>query len=162
VAHILIVDDEPSERLLQQRILERHGHTVYTAPDGVEALLNLRLKDIDLVITDLQMPDIHGLELISVLRDQSPRPTVVVVSGTGPDQLAIARRRAHTALEDDRIPSQLRSVLAQNPPRSRAGPGRRGGSADAWERAHVQGVASAAPHDARKKGREAREVVAAF
>ena len=91
MAHILIVDDEESERLLQQRILERHGHEVCSAADGVEALLNLRTKSIDLVITDLQMPDIHGLELISVLRDQSLRPTVVVVSGTGPDQLAIAK-----------------------------------------------------------------------
>lgn len=91
MAHILIVDDEPSDRLLQQRILERHGHEVITAEDGVEALLDLRTKEVDLVITDLQMPDIHGLELISVLRDQSPRPTVVVVSGTGPDQLAMAK-----------------------------------------------------------------------
>lgn len=91
VARILIVDDEASDRLLQQRILERHGHEVCTAEDGVEGLLTLRTKSIDLVITDLQMPDIHGLELISVLRDRSPRPTVVVVSGTGPDQLAIAK-----------------------------------------------------------------------
>ncbi len=91
MAHILIVDDEASDRLLQQRILERHGHDVYAASDGVEALLALRTKDIDLVVTDLQMPDIHGLELITVLRDRSPRPTIVVVSGTGPDQLAIAK-----------------------------------------------------------------------
>ncbi|MHB1195073.1 MAG: response regulator [Longimicrobiales bacterium] len=62
-----------------------------TAADGVEALLNLRTQDIDLVITDLQLPDIHGLELISVLRGRSPRPIVIVVSGTGPDQLAIAK-----------------------------------------------------------------------
>jgi DNA-binding NtrC family response regulator len=91
VAHILIVDDEESTRLLQRIILERHGHEVSTAAGGDEALRNLRAKSIDIVITDLQMPDVHGFELISVLRDLSPKPTIIVVSGTGPGQLEVAK-----------------------------------------------------------------------
>jgi len=114
VAHILIVDDEASDRLLQQRILERHGHEVCTAADGVEALLALGTKEIDLVITDLQMPDIHGLELISVLRDRSPRPTIVVVSGTGPDQLAIAKAvGAQFTLNKPVYAEQLTAIVEQ-------------------------------------------------
>ena len=91
MAHILIVDDEESERVLQQMILERHGHEVYTAANGIEAFRHLMSKKIDLVITDLQMPDVHGLELISVIRDRTPRPAVIVVSGTGPGQLEVAK-----------------------------------------------------------------------
>lgn len=114
VAHILIVDDEESDRLLQQRILERHGHEVCTAADGVEALSSLGVKDIDLVITDLHMPVIHGLELISVLRDRSPRPTVVVVSGTGPDQLDIARAvGAQFTLTKPVYAEQLMAIVEQ-------------------------------------------------
>ena len=114
VAHILIVDDEESDRLLQQRILERHGHEVSAAADGVEALLTLRTRNIDLVITDLQMPDIHGLELISVLRDRSPRPPVVVVSGTGPEQLAIAKAvGAQFTLTKPVYAEQLMAIVEQ-------------------------------------------------
>jgi CheY-like chemotaxis protein len=91
MAHILIVDDEESARLLHRIILERHGHEVCTAADSNEALESLRTKSIDLVITDLQMPGVHGFEFISVLRDVSPRPIVVVVSGTGPGQLEVAK-----------------------------------------------------------------------
>ncbi|HSW28205.1 MAG TPA: response regulator [Longimicrobiales bacterium] len=114
MAHILIVDDEASDRLLLQRILERHGHEVCTAADGVEALLNLRTQASDLVITDLQLPDIHGLELISLLRDQSPRPIIVVVSGTGPDQLAIAKALgAQLTLNKPVYAEQLMAMVEQ-------------------------------------------------
>ncbi len=114
MAHILIVDDEESERLLQQRILERHGHEVCTAAGANEALMNLRTRNIDLVITDLQMPDVHGLELISVLRDHSPRPTVVVVSGTGPGQLQVAKAvGAQFTLNKPVYAEQLMAIVEQ-------------------------------------------------
>ena len=128
MAHILIVDDEEAERLLQRRILERHGHDVCTAADGVEALLSLRTTNIDVVITDLQMPDIHGLELISVLRDQSPRPTIVVVSGTGPDQLAIAKAvgaqfTLHKPVYAEQLIATVEQALAHRAQSGRSGSG---------------------------------------
>ena len=46
---------------------------------------------IPFVITDLQMPGVHGLELITVLRDLSPRPAIIAISGTGSDQLDMAQ-----------------------------------------------------------------------
>ena len=90
MARILIVDDAESDRLLHQTILERHGHETYTAVNGEDALREYSRKGIEVVITDLQMPDMHGFELITVLRDFSPRPSVIAVSGTGPDQLQMA------------------------------------------------------------------------
>ena len=114
MAHILIVDDEESERLLQQRILERHGHEVYTAANGIEALRNLLAKTVDIVITDLQMPDVHGLELISVIRDRTPRPTVIVVSGTGPGQLEVAKAvGAQFTLNKPVYAEQLMAIVEQ-------------------------------------------------
>ena len=45
---------------------------------------------IDVLVTDLQMPNVHGLELISMLRDLSPRPAIIAISGTGEAQLDMA------------------------------------------------------------------------
>ncbi len=90
MARILIVDDEESDRLLERTILERQGHETYLAVNGEEARREYIGKGIEVVVTDLQMPEVHGFELISVLRDFSPQPSIIAVSGTGPDQLLIA------------------------------------------------------------------------
>lgn len=90
MARVLIVDDEESDRLLQRAILERAGHDTFLAADGEEALTQSRENAIDVVVTDLQMPRVHGFELIDLLRDVSPRPVIVALSGTGPYQLEMA------------------------------------------------------------------------
>ena len=90
MARILIVDDEESDRLLLEAILERAGHETFFAENGEEALKRYQAEGIDLVITDLQMPEVHGFELITVLRDFSPPPAVIAVSGTGTFQLHMA------------------------------------------------------------------------
>ncbi len=90
MANILIVDDDELDRTLVRTVLAQEGHDTYLASDGDEALALCRGTPIDLVITDLQMPNVHGLELISVLRDLSPRPAIVAMSGTGEPQLDMA------------------------------------------------------------------------
>jgi CheY-like chemotaxis protein len=90
VARILIVDDEEADRLLAQAILARAGHETFFAHDGEQALRRYAERDIDVVVTDLQMPQVHGFELISVLRDFQKPPGLVVVSSTGPFQLHMA------------------------------------------------------------------------
>ena len=90
MATILIVDDEESDRLIAQAILARAGHRTHFANDGDEALDLLGKYSFDVVLTDLQMPQVHGFELISVLRELERRPALVVMSSTGQFQLQMA------------------------------------------------------------------------
>lgn len=90
MARILIVDDEESDRLIAQAILARAGHETFFAHDGDEALSQYSGSGIDLVLTDLQMPEVHGFELISVLRDFDDPPAIVAISSTGQFQLQMA------------------------------------------------------------------------
>jgi CheY-like chemotaxis protein len=87
---ILIADDEESDRRLLQAILERAGYFTVLAEDGMEALDACGRSDFDVVVTDLQMPKVHGFELITALRDMDRPPPVIAVSGTGHHQLEIA------------------------------------------------------------------------
>lgn len=89
---ILIVDDEEMDLLLMQGILARAGYQTDVAISGEDAL-RLYLDDtVDVVVTDLQMPDVHGFELITILREFTDPPAVVAVSGTGPFQLHMAEQ----------------------------------------------------------------------
>ena len=90
MAKILIVDDEEGDRLIAQAILARAGHETFFAHDGEDALRQYALQGIEVVLTDLQMPEVHGFELISVLRDFREPPALVVMSGTGQFQLHMA------------------------------------------------------------------------
>lgn len=92
MARILIVDDEESDRLLLQAILARIGHETVVAVSGEEALRRYLETGIDVVVTDLHMQDVHGFELISILREFDPPPPVVAVSATGPFQLHMAEQ----------------------------------------------------------------------
>jgi len=78
------------------------------AGDGDEALERCAGKDIDVVVTDLQMRNLHGLELISILRDFEPRPRIIAISGTGEDQLDMAHALgAEVTLSKPITPDQL-------------------------------------------------------
>lgn len=90
MATILIVDDQESDRLIAQAILAKAGHRTHFAGDGDEALELLEEYSFDVVLTDLQMPEVHGFELISILRDLEHRPALVVMSSTGQFQLQMA------------------------------------------------------------------------
>jgi len=65
---ILFVDDEGQIRKLVQTFLQRHGYIVTTATDGYEALLEIRKDRPHLMITDVSMPNLNGLELVKRLR----------------------------------------------------------------------------------------------
>lgn len=108
MARILIVDDEEADRVLTQAILERAGHETFTAEDGEAALRQFLKSGIDIVVTDLQMPDVHGFELITILREFEPPPTVIAVSGTGPFQLHMAEALgAELTIQKPLDPAQL-------------------------------------------------------
>jgi DNA-binding response OmpR family regulator len=91
VARILIVEDEPVTAEVFARALRADGHEVRVARDGVQALRALREDPPDVVVLDLGLPTMPGLEVLRRLRDGADRPTpVVVVSGAPPQTLPAA------------------------------------------------------------------------
>ena len=78
MSRILVADDEPGIRRVVRDGLERAGHEVETAVDGEEALGFLEEKEFDLVVTDLAMPRMGGLELVREIRRSSPVPILVL------------------------------------------------------------------------------------
>ncbi|MEW6365810.1 MAG: sigma-54 dependent transcriptional regulator [Acidobacteriota bacterium] len=78
---VLVVDDELSICRSCEKVLARLGFTVKTALSGKQALGSLREQPFDLVITDLKMVEIGGMELIEILRNQYPDVIVVVITG---------------------------------------------------------------------------------
>jgi PAS domain S-box-containing protein len=82
---ILIVDDEEAVRSVTQRILESSGYRTLIATTGAEAVACYRKKgyEISVVLTDLHMPDMGGVEAIAVLRQINPDVKIIVVTGAG-------------------------------------------------------------------------------
>src|SRR5437868_7409372 len=78
---ILVVDDEPSIREILARVLTSAGYDVVTAEDGFEALLQLRRAIPDVLISDLNMPQMSGFEFLSVVRRRFPKISVIAMSG---------------------------------------------------------------------------------
>jgi two-component system KDP operon response regulator KdpE len=78
MSRILVVDDESGIRKVVRDALEREGHEVETAVDGKEALELCEGRDFDLVITDLAMPRMSGLELVRGIRRRSAVPILVL------------------------------------------------------------------------------------
>ena len=83
MAHILIADDERSVRELMVDVLEDEGHQVVTAPDGATAARRLERESFHLLITDLRMPGLTGMELLRRARAEHPDMEVVVLTAFG-------------------------------------------------------------------------------
>lgn len=81
MARILVIDDEGGIRRALRSALELRGHEVYEAPTGKVALIIHAEAPAELVITDINMPDQDGLEVINTLRRERPRPRVIMMSG---------------------------------------------------------------------------------
>ena len=78
MSRVLVADDEPAIRKVVRDALEREGHEVVTAIDGREALERFEEGAFDLVVTDLAMPHVDGLELVQEVRRRSPVPVLVL------------------------------------------------------------------------------------
>jgi DNA-binding NtrC family response regulator len=81
MAIILVIDDEKAVRDTMRRLLERRGHEVREAANGREALK--APPDYDLVITDINMPEMDGIEVIMALAERRPGLPVIAISGGG-------------------------------------------------------------------------------
>lgn len=80
---ILTIEDEDAVRASLVDFFQDNGHTVYEAADSSEGLSAFRLHKPDIVLTDLSMPNGNGIDLIPLLREESPLTPIVVISGAG-------------------------------------------------------------------------------
>jgi len=80
---ILIVDDEPGLRKLVTAILGSEGNTIDEAENGAKALKMVSENVYDLIITDLVMPEVNGIDLIMALKDRQYPGKIIAVSGGG-------------------------------------------------------------------------------
>src|SRR5215208_6118593 len=80
MSNILIVDDEQSYRQLLSLVFEGDGHTIRTASNGREALALLQGEPADVVISDVRMPDMDGIEMLSSVRETQPDLGVVLMT----------------------------------------------------------------------------------
>jgi DNA-binding NtrC family response regulator len=91
---VLVVDDEELYRRALERILKRVGHSVTTARDASEALAIVSDQPLDLVLADIQMPGINGLELVRQVHEINPDLPCIVVTGYGTPQNSVEALRA--------------------------------------------------------------------
>ncbi len=80
---ILIVEDDPTQRRALRIFLEKAGHAVVEAGNGREGLRAFEAQPADLVVTDLIMPEMEGVETIRTLRRLSPALPIIAISGGG-------------------------------------------------------------------------------
>lgn len=81
MARILVVDDEPEVLLLLTDILESVGHEVIRATNGEEGLREFQKGNVDLIVTDIIMPDKEGLESIMDYKQLNPEVKIIAISG---------------------------------------------------------------------------------
>jgi CheY-like chemotaxis protein len=86
---ILLVDDSPIERLGLAHFLRRAGYDVDEAADGKSALSHLRNREVDLLLLDLQMPDVSGFDVLAYLQHHRRGLPVVLLSGMPVDQIQL-------------------------------------------------------------------------
>jgi DNA-binding NtrC family response regulator len=118
---VVVVDDDKGMRHILRACLEDEGYEVVTAATGEEALDRLRPGGIDLVITDLVMPGVDGLEILRRASQLEPRPAVVLMTGHASVESAVEalRRGADDYLVKPlhltEVGARIRRVMARRP-----------------------------------------------
>jgi len=80
---ILLVDDEENTRIALSRLLTREGYIVDTVANGFEALNHLREHDVNLIVTDINMPEMNGIEFLRELNRSFPGSNVIMITAYG-------------------------------------------------------------------------------
>ncbi|MCE9647588.1 MAG: response regulator transcription factor [Chloroflexi bacterium] len=110
---ILVVDDEPVARQSLTDILKLEGYVVNSAPNGQAAVEYIRVHSVDLLIVDLKMPGMDGLEVVQVVNQISPETEVILLTAFGSTETAIQalRLRIHDYLLKPATPAQIISTV---------------------------------------------------
>jgi len=114
MAQILIIDDDYSVRRALRTVLEKEGHDVVEAINGEEGARLFTKFPIDLVITDILMPEKDGVEVLLELRADHPNIKAIVISGEGQEFLPAAEEfGALRTLSKPFRPSKLITVVRE-------------------------------------------------
>ena len=125
--NILVVDDEPVARQSLTDILKLDGYSVASAPNGQAAIGYLRGHAVDLMIVDLRMPGMDGLEVVQVLNQISPDTEVILLTAFGSTDTAIQalRLRIHDYLlkpaSTTQIITSVKKALTRHSEKSHTG-----------------------------------------
>jgi CheY-like chemotaxis protein len=125
MARILLIEDDESVRPMLRLVLTHFGHTVMEAVDGKEGLALVASSDFDLVITDLVMPEVEGLDVLMQLRKRTPPIKAIAISGGGrvhpKGYLQLAKRLGASKVlrkpfSNDALLAAVQEVLLLDPP----------------------------------------------
>jgi DNA-binding response OmpR family regulator len=108
-SNILVVDDEPVARQSLTDILKLEGYLVSSAPNGQAAVEYIRTHPVDLMIVDLRMPGMDGLEVVQVVNQVSPETEIILLTAYGSTESAVQalRLRIHDYLLKPASPAQI-------------------------------------------------------
>ncbi len=114
-ARMLVVDDEPNICDAVKRALERVGYPVETAPDAQSALKSLERGTTDLVLCDIKLPGMDGMELLDRIKESHPGMLVIMITGYASIESAVAaiKHGATDYLPKPFTPDQLRHTVAK-------------------------------------------------
>jgi len=122
VAKVLVVDDDPAVQIMIKLVLERAGHAVVVAGDGRKGLAEFENETFDLLLLDIFMPGMDGLETMRMVRQARPALPIIVISGRPateearlePDFLLMATKLGATySLPKPFLPAALLSMVAR-------------------------------------------------
>ena len=116
MAHILIVDDERSICELLEITFRKEGHRVEVACSGEAARRRLESKIFDIIISDIRMPDMSGVELLQYAKEVSPATIFLLITGVPTVETAIAAVNAGAdryVIKDHELVDQLRRAVRQ-------------------------------------------------
>ena len=97
-ARILLVDDDRAFRVSTSTLLREEGHRVVEAADALEAVEALKTGGFDLILLDLRMPGVDGIQLVEVLRRWGEGTPILMISGFGTVETAV--KALHTGADD--------------------------------------------------------------
>jgi len=111
--HILIVDDEPLVRSSLSELLTISGFTVSTVSNGKEALEILKSYTADIVITDMKMPEMDGIQLLKKIKSSHPETPVILISGYGSIENAVEAMKegAYDYITKPIVDSEIKIVI---------------------------------------------------
>ena len=114
-AYVLVVDDEGAIRYSITKTLQRVGYHVEAAASGEEALEMMKTQNYDVVLTDIRMPGLTGVELLRRIKEQAPDAVVILLTGYASLETAIESLRlgAHDYLVKPSSSQDIRNSVAQ-------------------------------------------------